>query len=154
MPRRSFAAGKGYIMQFSVKHRSPGRIRIRLASGKISLEESRKLRLAILALPQTTDVRIFRNTGGLGIYYEGSEESLIKALKGLDPSCLGDAAYPRTDPESPFLDAEEIRKRGLAPHVKRKMRMQFLTEAAFDAVMPAPVQLAWHAVQLYKLEKL
>jgi len=153
-PRQSPCSEKGTIMQFSVKHRSAGFIRIRLSSGKISLEESRKLRLAILALPQTKDVRIFRNTGGLGIYYEGSEESLIKVLKSLDPSCLGDAAYPRTDPESPFLDAEEIRKRGLAPHVKRKMRMQFLTEAAFDAVMPAPVQLAWHAVQLYRLEKL
>ncbi|MBQ3975657.1 MAG: hypothetical protein II628_16040, partial [Lachnospiraceae bacterium] len=72
----------------------------------------------------------------------------------LDPSCPGEAAYPSTDPESPFLDTEEIRKRGLAPHVKRKMRMQFLTEAAFDAVMPAPVQLAYHAIQLYRLEKL
>jgi hypothetical protein len=154
MLRRSLAAGKGYIMQFSVKHRSPGRIRIRLASGKISLEESRKLRLSLLALPQVRDVRIFMNTGGTGIYYDGEEASLLEALKGLDTACPAANAYPDTEPESPFLDAEEIRKRGLAPHVKRKMRMQFLTEAAFDAVMPAPVQLAWHAVQLYRLEKL
>ena len=114
----------------------------------ISLEESRKLRLAVLALPQTTDVRIFRNTGGLGIYYEGSEESLIRALKGLDMACPGDAAYPSTDPESPFLDAEEIRKRGLAPHVKRKMRMQFLTEAVLGDFFSQIVAQSGHPVAL------
>lgn len=34
------------------------------------------------------------------------------------------------------------------------MRTQILTEAFFDAVMPAPVQLLLHAVQLVRLEKM
>ncbi len=141
-------------MQFSVKHRASGFLRIRLLSGTISLEESRKIRLALLSLPQVRDVRIFMNTGGVCIYYEGEESFLLPALRQLDPACPGETAYPDTGPESPFLDMAEIRKRGLAPHVKRKMRMQFMTEAAFDAIMPAPIQLSLHAYQLFRLEKL
>ena len=141
-------------MQYTVKHRAAGWIRIRLAKGKLTLQESRELRLAILALPQVRDVRLFMQTGGIGISYDGEEGPLLTALKDLDPGRGACQAYPDTEPESPFLDTAEIKQRGLAPHVKRKMRMQLLTEAAFDAIMPAPVQLTYHAYQLYNLEKM
>lgn len=43
-------------MRFAVEHATPGRIRIRTAD-RISLEESRSLRLAILGIEGVTDVR-------------------------------------------------------------------------------------------------
>ena len=141
-------------MEFTVKHKAAGWIRIRLPKGKITLEESRKLRMAVLALPQVEDVRLFMQTGGIGISFDGEAAPLLQALKAVDPDRDVCGAYPNTEPESPFLDTAEIKRRGLAPHVKRKMRMQMLTEAAFDAIMPAPLQLAYHVIQLHKLEKM
>lgn len=141
-------------MRFAVEHATPGRIRIRTAD-RISLEESRSLRLAILGIEGVTDVRFYRNTGSIAVFFSGPLDKLTAALAALDGTAIpASKEYPDTKPDSPFLDAGEIERRGLHPHFKRKMRTQILTEAFFDAVMPAPVQLLFHAVQLVRLEKM
>ncbi len=140
-------------MKFTVEHRNPGRVRIRLAGGGLTPEESRAVRLALLRIPEVLDVRIYRATGGAGIFYSGEEAALLEHIREAEAS-PDPAAYPDTEPESPFLNAEEIRRRGLDPHFKRKMRRHILAEAFFDVVMPMPVQLAYHAGQLIRLEKM
>lgn len=140
-------------MQFTVEHTSPGRIRIR-TSGKISLKESRRLRLAILGIEGVTDVRFYQNTGGIAVFFKCPREALLAELAALDETGISSKEYPETHPDSPYLDSKEIKNRGLHPHFKRKMRNQILTEAFFDAVMPAPVQLLLHVVQLARLDKM
>lgn len=141
-------------MKFSIEHKSRGRIRIRVPGGKISLAESRKIRLALLGIPEVTDVRIYQASGGVGVFYEGSCEALIAKMQALDVHADEHRQYPDTKPESPYLDADEIKKRGLAPHFKRKMRKQIIMEAAADVIMPMPLQLLYHVYQLRQIDKM
>jgi hypothetical protein len=60
----------------------------------------------------------------------------------------------KKDNENAMISAEEMRKRKLDPELKRKLRMRILGETIADAILPLPVQLAYHAYQMVTLKKI
>ena len=50
------------------------------------------------------------------------------------------------------VDAKELSTRKLDPALKRKMRARILVEAGADLLLPAPVQIVYHAWQLVTLK--
>ena len=77
---------------------------------------------------------------------EERQELLQRLQRIQDPHLLEEAFRNHK------VDAKELSTRKLDPALKRKMRVRILAEAGADLLLPAPVQIVYHAWQLVTLK--
>ena len=160
-------------MKFTVEHETSSSMRIRMAGDK----PSKRTGDAICAILSRTagihKVRIYPATKGLMIRHSLSRDALIGILEELDPETIREAKQELKEERQELLqrlqriqdphlleealrnhkvDAKELSTRKLDPALKRKMRMRILAEAGADLLLPAPVQIVYHAWQLVTLK--
>lgn len=160
-------------MNFTIEHQTPGAMRIRM-EGKKPSERTAAAICAILSRTQgIRDVRIYPATRGLRISYSMDRADVIRILRELDPETIREVKQEMKaekrelleklqniqDPhlleaalQNHTVDSKELSTRKLDPELKRKMRQRILVEAGADLLLPAPVQLAYHAWQLVTLK--
>ena len=159
-------------MKFTVEHETSSSMRIRMAGDK----PSKRTGDAICAILSRTagihKVRVYPATKGL-IHHSLSRDALVGILEELDPETIREAKQELKEERQELLhrlqriqdphlleealrnhkvDAKELSTRKLDPALKRKMRLRILAEAGADLLLPAPVQIVYHAWQLVTLK--
>ena len=140
-------------MDYRIEAETDHRIRIRIGTRKLTEEQSKILNYAISNAPGVTGVTIYKATAGCAITFTGDRREIIRRLNSFNLNNVQMMAEKK-DKENAMISAEEMRKRKLDPELKRKLRMRILGETIADAVLPLPVQLAYHAYQMVTLKKI
>ena len=140
-------------MDYRIEAETDHRIRIRICTRKLTEEQSKILKYAFSNAPSVTGVTIYKATAGCAITYTGDRREIIRRLNSFNLNNVQMMAEKK-DKENAMISAEEMRKRKLDPELKRKLRMRILGETIADAVLPLPVQLAYHAYQMVTLKKI
>ena len=140
-------------MDYHIEAETKHRIRIRIGIRKLTQEQANILRYTFSHAPGVTDVTIYRATGGCAITYNGDREEIIRRLNAFNYDNVQMMAEKK-DIENARISSEEMKNRKLDPELKRKLRLRILGEAVADAVLPLPVQLAYHAYQMVTLKQL
>ena len=135
-----------YRIEAETKHR----IRIRIGARKLTDEQAKILQYAF---GRATAVTVYKATAGCAITYTGDRFEIIRRLNSFNFDNVQMMAEKK-DEENARISAEEMRKRKLDPELKRKFRMRILGETIADAVLPLPVQLAYHAYQMVTLKEM
>ena len=140
-------------MDYRIEAETDHRIRIRIGTRKLTEEQSKILKYAISNAPCVTGVTIYKATAGCAITFTGDRREIIRRLNSFNLNNVQMMAEKK-DKENAMISAEEMRKRKLDPELKRKLRMRILGETIADAILPLPVQLAYHAYQMVTLKKI
>ena len=140
-------------MDYRIEAETDHRIRIRIGTRKLTEEQSKILKYAISNAPGVTGVTIYKATAGCAITFTGDRREIIRRLNSFNLNNVQMMAEKK-DKENAMISAEEMRKRKLDPELKRKLRMRILGETTADAVLPLPVQLAYHAYQMVTLKEM
>lgn len=132
-------------MKYNICHDGSGYMRIRIDRGRISETEAEVLRFAFSRLKGLKAVMLYPATGGIGLRYSMTRDELIRRLDAF--------LYENVS----FLAKEESRRRTIAGagrgevNCSRKKRRNILIEAIADSILPAPLQLAYHAWQYVQI---
>ena len=161
-------------MHYTVEHRTTNSIRIHLPKtiGDDRTEAAAALLRKTAGIKKVTR---YRATHGLRIDHELPDATLEKLLKELNGETLRMAEEEVHEEREALLerlrhiedphileaalqghrvDFRELSARKLDPALKRRMRLRILGEAAADLLLPAPVQVAYHAWQIVTLKSL
>ena len=114
-------------MDYHIEAETKHRIRIKIGIRKLTQEQANILRYTFSHAPGVTDVTIYRATGGCAITYNGDRGEIIRRLNAFN--------YDNVQMMAEKKDIENA-------------------EAVADAVLPLPVQLAYHAYQMVTLKQL
>lgn len=140
-------------MKYRIEHESHSRMRIRLYTGALSDAQTKVIEYAFSAISGVKAVTVYPPTSGVAIQYSGNEEARNAILERLDRFRFENVElFAKEMEENPQIDEEEVRERKLSPELKRKLRTRIVIEAAADALLPMPVQLAYHAYQFIWLK--
>ncbi|MBQ9611480.1 MAG: hypothetical protein IJV14_02680 [Lachnospiraceae bacterium] len=136
-------------MKYRIEHESNHRIRIRIFERMTpSMEEV--LEYALTSIDGVKEVSIYPATDGIAIRYVKNRDRILAKLDRLRFDNV--VMMSRQIEKSTKINAAEIRERTLDPALKRKLRMRIVAEALADAVLPLPVQTAYHVYQLVTLK--
>ena len=140
-------------MHYTNEHESSHSLRVRLDMKKIDPVLADILRCDLQTLPEVQKVIAYPSTAGLTIRFSGDKKPALEKLSKLSQDDLVFVkGLMETPGEETYFDMEELKRRRIDPVLKKKMRKRILAEAAADVILPAPVQIAYHAYQLYRLE--
>ena len=139
-------------MQYTIEAETNHRIRIRLGSRKLTEEQAKILKYAFSGIPGVTGVAIYRASAGCALYFDCDRAEIIRRLDAFRLDNVRMMA--QKEEEAKTISAAEMRSRKLDPALKRKLRMRILGETVADALLPLPVQLAFHAYQMITLKEL
>ena len=140
-------------MDYRIEAETKHRIRIRIGTRKLTEEQAKILKYAFGRAPGVTGVTIYKATAGCAIAYDGDRLEILRRLNNFNFDNVQMMAEKK-DEENAKISAEEMKKRKLDPELKRKLRLRILGETIADAVLPLPVQLAYHAYQMVTLKEM
>ena len=139
-------------MQYRIESETKNRIRIRLYSRKLTDEQAGILEYAFSNAPGVTKVTLYPATAGCAITYSGDRTQIIRRLDAFRFENVRMMA--QKEESKAAISMNEMKDRKLDPALKRRLRMRVLGETIADAVLPLPVQLAYHAYQMVTLRDL
>lgn len=137
-------------MKYRIEARSNRRIRIRLASGKLTKEEAGILKYAFAAIPGVNKVEVFCATGGVALEHDGAVEEILRRMDRFRFENVVMMAHE----ESTHISAAEMKNRKLDQDLKRKLRLRILVETVADIALPVPIQIGYHVWQMITLKDL
>ena len=140
-------------MNYRIESESAHRIRIRLFTRTLTGEQADILRYAFSNAPGVTRVTVYRATACCALEYRCAREQVISRLDAFRFENVRMMAE-KEEQQREKISASEMKDRKLEPALKRKLRMRILGETIADAVLPLPVQLAYHAWQMITLKEL
>ena len=137
-------------MKYRLVARSNRRIRIRLASGKLTKKEAEILKYAFAAIPGVNKVEVFCTTGGVALEHDGALEEILRRIDRF----RFENVVMMAQEECTQISAAEMKKRKLDQDLKRKLRLRILAETIADIALPMPVQIGYHVRQMITLRDL
>lgn len=140
-------------MNYTIASESRHRIRVNISSRKITQEQAKILQYAFSGIPGVTKVTVYRATGDCAIMYDCDRTDIIRRLNKFNFGNVQMLAE-KEDAAKAKISSDEMKRRKLDPELKRKLRLRIMGEALADAVLPLPVQLAYHAYQMVTLKEL
>ena len=118
-------------MRCEVKHTSPGRLRVHLCKGRMSLREADVLEYYLRAVPGVTRVQVLDRTCDAVIFYAGPRADVTRAL----------ARFSFAAPEAAALVPDHT-SRALNREFEDKLAGRVLMRAVTKAFFPAPLRAA------------
>lgn len=118
-------------MKFVIKHEMSGRIRIHMVQAKMSFEQADTLLYFLESLSYVTKAKVYEQTADAAIFYTGSREHLIIALKGF--------RYEKVDVPQAVLESSGRR-------LNAKYREKLIGKAVlhlFTKFLPTPVRAGY-----------
>ena len=140
-------------MRYHIEAETRHRIRIRIGIRKLTDEQAQILQYAFSRAPGVTGVTTYKATGGCAITYNCDRSEIVRRLNTFNYDNVQMMAEKKAV-ENARISSEEMKNRKLDPQLKRKLRTRILGEAIADALLPLPVQLAYHAYQMITLKEL
>ena len=125
-------------MKFVIKHEMSGRIRIHMVQAKMSFEQADTLLYFLESLSYVTKAKVYEQTADAAIFYTGSREQLIIALKGF--------RYEKVDVPQAVLESSGRR-------LNAKYREKLIGKAVlhlFTKFLPTPVRAGYIAFKSLK----
>ncbi|MBQ7535820.1 MAG: hypothetical protein IJT43_09425 [Stomatobaculum sp.] len=162
-------------MKFTVEHETSSSMRIRLKGDKPSKRTGEAIHAILSRTAGIKNVRIYPATKGIFVRHSLDRETLIGILKELDPETIQEVKQELKEERHELIerlqriqdpqvleealqnhrvDVKELQTRKLDPELKRRMRIRIFVEAGADLLLPAPVQVVYHAWQLVTLKSL
>lgn len=123
-------------MKAMILHESRGRMRLRLAPGRLSIQDADILEAWLLAKPWTEAVTVHERTASVTIRYSGSREEVLAAIRGF-----------RFEEAAEVIDVPAESVRAINRTFKEKLVMKVVTRFACRLFLPQPlkyVRLARH----------
>ena len=118
-------------MRCEVKHTSPGRLRVHLCKGRMSLREADVLEYYLRAVPGVTRVQVLDRTCDAVIFYAGPRADVTRAL----------ARFSFAAPEAAALVPDHT-SRALNREFEDKLAGRVLMRAVTKAFFPLPLRAA------------
>ena len=137
-------------MKFEIKHTTNHYIRIRLGKKTINDNEAFNLKYTLLEEKclHITNVIVHQRPAALMIEHEGKNDDIANYLENLDLEALN-VDIPSY--HNAITSKKDFYKR-MTPSLKRELRKEVLVEAAIDILLPEPVGIAYHVLQLASLQ--
>lgn len=123
-------------MKAMILHESRGRMRLRLAPGRLSIQDADILEAWLLAKPWTEAVTVHERTASVTIRYSGGREEVLAAIRGF-----------RFEEAAEVIDVPAESVRAINRTFKEKLVMKVVTCFACRLFLPQPlkyVRLARH----------
>lgn len=140
-------------MLYTVEHETKHRLRIRLGCRRLTGEQANILKYAFGSVSGVTGVTVYPATAGCAIEFNCDRQEVIRRLDAFHFENVRMMARKQEEQKAAISSAE-MKDRKLDPDLKRRLRLRILGEAVADAVLPLPVQLAYHAYQMVTLRNL
>lgn len=119
-------------MKFIIRHEIKGRIRIHLCQPRMSVTQADTLQYYLQKREGVAKVKVYERTSDATIYYDGSREDVIEAVKNFD--------YEKTDVPDGVL---ENSGRGLNAKYKEALIQKVVYRVGRDLFLPYPVRAAY-----------
>ncbi|MDE7244236.1 MAG: heavy metal translocating P-type ATPase, partial [Oscillospiraceae bacterium] len=130
-------------MKFTIKHESRGRIRVRLAQKRMSLEQADFLELYLQSLPQVIRAAVHERTCCAVVEYRGAREEILQAINRF--------SYQMEQPQTNFVPRGS---RELNRIYQEKLAGMAAMKAVSTFLFPVPLRIAytvWKAIpHLYR----
>ena len=123
-------------MKAMILHESRGRMRLRLAPGRLSIQDADILEAWLLAKPWTEAVTVHERTASVTIRYSGGREEVLEAIRDF-----------RFEEAAAVIDVPAESVRAINREFKEKLVMKVVTRFACRLFLPKPlkyVRLARH----------
>ncbi len=137
-------------MNFTIRHETNRRIRLRLYCPKITPAQEEIMRFAFSSIRGIQNVTFYPETSGVALTYSEDEdrERILSRMRAFDFSNVEMMA----DELEHGIGMDEMMRRKLDPALKRRLRARILVETAADILLPVPLQLGYHVYQLITLK--
>ena len=116
-------------MRFRILHASPGRLRLRAETKRMSIEEADLLEAWLYTLPAVQRATVHERTRGVTVFYSGERETLCRAIAGF--------SYEQAARELP---APAHSSREMNREYKQKLVFQVLRHYMKRLLLPAPLR--------------
>lgn len=136
-------------MKYDIKHTTPHYIRIRFARNILNDIEAYNLKKILLDKSDLNIKKVIINKrpASLIIEHNGIQGDIEKFLDCIDLKNLNTDIPVFSDV---ITSKKELYKR-MAPELRQKLRNEIMLEAAMDVILPAPIGIAYHMIQLASL---
>ena len=119
-------------MKFEIKHEIPGRIRIHVMQGRMSVTQADTLLYYLKSLESVTQATVYERTADACVCFSGDRASVIKALRRF--------RYESVEvPEAVLSNSG----RALNNEYKEKIASQIMWHYARKLLLPYPLRAAW-----------
>ena len=151
-------------MKCKVVHETGSSLRVKILGRQLSYKEYEALHGLLEKTEGVQRIRTFWATGSIALNFRGDRERLLATVRGISEEDLAKAveenrrALAELGKNTPvdFVDLKKLKKQGkkMSSLWKRRLNRRILIEAAADMILPAPVQVAYHAYQMLVLQSL
>lgn len=133
-------------MEFEVKHSTNHYLRLRIAKREFTDNEAFNIKQILFDNEnlKVSKVIVNQKPASLTIEHDGDQEDIENFLKELAVENLN-ADIPEGN--TAICSKKEFYKR-LTPQLKRELKKEILLEAALDVLLPEPIGIAYHLLQV------
>lgn len=133
-------------MKFEVKHSTNHYLRLRIAKREFTDNEAFNIKQLLFDNEnlKVSKVIVNQKPASLTIEHDGDQEDIENFLKELAVENLN-ADIPEGN--TAIYTKKEFYKR-LTPQLKRELKKEILLEAALDVLLPEPIGIAYHLLQV------
>ena len=137
-------------MKFEVKHSTNHYLRLRIVKRSFADNEAFTIKQLLLDNEKLKVSKIIVNQkpASLIIEHDGNQEDIENYLKELT---VDDLNVDIPESNTALYSKKEFYKR-LTPQLKRELKKEILMEAALDILLPEPIGIAYHLLQVACLE--
>ena len=156
-------------MKCKVVHETGGSLRVKILGRQLSYKEYEALHGLLEKTKVVQRIRTYWATGSIALNFRGDRERLLATIRGISEEdlaaavvenrrALAELGKKEIEQNTPvdFVDLKKLKKQGkkMSSLWKRRLNRRILIEAAADMILPAPVQVAYHAYQMLVLQSL
>ena len=156
-------------MKCKVVHETGGSLRVKILGRQLSYKEYEALHGLLEKAEGVQRIRTYWATGSIALNFRGDRERLLATIRGISEEdlaaaveenrrALAELGKKEIEQNTPvdFVDLKKLKKQGkkMSSLWKRRLNRRILIEAAADMILPAPVQVAYHAYQMLVLQSL
>ena len=153
-------------MKCKVVHETGGSLRVKILGRQLSYKEYEALDGLLEKAEGVQRIRTYWATGSIALNFRGDRERLLATIRGISEEdlaaaveenrrALAELGKKELEQNTP-VDLKKLKKQGkkMSSLWKRRLNRRILIEAAADMILPAPVQVAYHAYQMLVLQSL
>lgn len=156
-------------MKCKVVHETGGSLRVKILGRQLSYKEYEALHGLLEKAEGVQCIRTYWATGSIALNFRSDRERLLATIRGISEEdlaaaveenrrALAELGKKEIEQNTPvdFVDLKKLKKQGkkMSSLWKRRLNRRILIEAAADMILPAPVQVAYHAYQMLVLQSL